>query len=527
MAEIRLPPPGRSLTNVIVGRFQPFTLGHLKMAERMQQENSLPTAIVVVKPSESSRFPFGERLTLQLLNEVSHSNSSLHEIVWASTAYIPEIIKALRRKGLEPNLLAHGSDRGPDYRKQMDYVSNKMYPPLTSLNLYEVDREDGISATKVREALKNGDRETFEKLTPEELNPLYEKLKEALDSGLNTNERKRKAMADKEKFVPETIEEYKEGNYQNPGRQGDTKFVPETTHDYTNKNYSNSLHVGSPSLDGYRKVKRKYGENPELRVSTYAPLRNKVLSFIGDREITRQEFKEYLDKLAGEHGHVRGVTVPMFVSKNKAFVKRVKRHNEEEKYRLTTYGKRVKDILDRDLMYSDMRESSSDKVFSSVEEVETSIKKSLDVDENDERAVVEIATAEDILTTLKEAGWSEGDVYEAVNLIASKDEPERIWSFSVAEKIVEVVDESGTDRPKVRDTLKKEMKDKGLSPESEKVESLVRMFKGKRSEGIEHDKEEIKEEIVEVLVDEFGASSGDAKEIADRVIQVGIEEGSA
>ena len=50
--------------NILIGRFQPFHNGHLKMAKAMKKENDLPCIVAVVHPGHNSsgKSPFDEDL---------------------------------------------------------------------------------------------------------------------------------------------------------------------------------------------------------------------------------------------------------------------------------------------------------------------------------------------------------------------------------------------------------------------------------------------------------------------------------
>jgi phosphopantetheine adenylyltransferase len=111
--------------NVIMGRFQPFHLGHLKMAKKLHGENKLPTFVVVVYPghNKSGNSPFDEATIKQYMDAVVKDNSDvLVDYMIVSRGLLGSAINKLVEMGYEPHLVGAGEDRQEDYEKQMDYI---------------------------------------------------------------------------------------------------------------------------------------------------------------------------------------------------------------------------------------------------------------------------------------------------------------------------------------------------------------------------------------------------------------------
>jgi phosphopantetheine adenylyltransferase len=172
--------------NVIMGRFQPFHLGHLKMAKKLHEENKLPTFVVVVYPghNKSGNSPFDESTIKQYMDAVVKENSDvLVDYMIVSRGLLGSAINKLVEMGFEPHLVGAGEDRQEDYEKQMDYIKRtELFEKLPEdFKLVETPRS--TSATEVRKKLKDEDYAALKKMLPKSVLNLYS----GLSSELNKN----------------------------------------------------------------------------------------------------------------------------------------------------------------------------------------------------------------------------------------------------------------------------------------------------------------------------------------------------
>ena len=98
------------------------------------------------------------------------------DIVLVKSADILKIGEAVALKGYTVATWSCGTDRIDAYRKMC-----AKYAP--EVDVTEIHREDSdISATQVRNAIKNDKEEQFKELTPKPMHKLYNKFKEALEA---------------------------------------------------------------------------------------------------------------------------------------------------------------------------------------------------------------------------------------------------------------------------------------------------------------------------------------------------------
>lgn len=165
--------------NVIMGRFQPFHLGHLKMAKKLHEENSLPSFVVVVYPghNKSGKSPFNETTIKQYMDAVVQEHKDvLVDYMIVSRGLLGSAINKLVEMGYEPHLVGAGEDRQDDYAKQMEYIKRtELFDKLPEdFKLIETPRS--TSATEVREKIKDEDYASLKKLLPKSVLNLYSGL---------------------------------------------------------------------------------------------------------------------------------------------------------------------------------------------------------------------------------------------------------------------------------------------------------------------------------------------------------------
>ena len=162
--------------NICVGRFQPFTKGHLRMPEAGMKENGLGCVICMVKnKKQDSRHPFTDDIIQKEMNIIIENEKSIIDTIYITSADIKQISEECHNKGYEPKLWITGSDRYQSYNSMINGISKKtgksykeMYSLDDDFSCLEVNRTDeDISATKVRNALKNDNKSIYDKMMPE------------------------------------------------------------------------------------------------------------------------------------------------------------------------------------------------------------------------------------------------------------------------------------------------------------------------------------------------------------------------
>lgn len=146
--------------NILVGRFQPITKGHIKCAEVAYKETGHPTVLCMVETkTPDERHPFLSRNLVPIYKDLFKGHPWFEDIVLVRNADIVSISELL--KGYEINSWTCGTDRYDSYSKMAAKYSEKA--GLTpEFRVIEIPRTpEDVSATKLREALKNNDKKAF------------------------------------------------------------------------------------------------------------------------------------------------------------------------------------------------------------------------------------------------------------------------------------------------------------------------------------------------------------------------------
>lgn len=172
--------------NICLGRFQPFTKGHLRLPEAGHKENNLPCVIFMIHNKKiDSHHPFSDELIQKEMDVIKKQYKDIIiDTFYVASADIKEIARICHENDYEPRLWLTGTDRYAMYKRMATSPKyQKEYGLRSDFDAYEVHRTDeDISATKVREALKNDDKKSYDEMMPVNDDKLYNEFKDALSS---------------------------------------------------------------------------------------------------------------------------------------------------------------------------------------------------------------------------------------------------------------------------------------------------------------------------------------------------------
>lgn len=181
---------GKTPVNMFVGRFQPFTLGHAKVLETIHKENGYPVVVFLVKAKNKKKGdefkkPYDEKTQIEMFNQVKKQYPFLKEIFVINTGAIDTMFNEMRPK-YEPVLWGTGSDRMKSYGYQVNNDSYRdQLNARSDFGLFEIPRtDDNISATKVRNAMLDGDEKLFKSMTPKAIHSMYKELKSKIEDSM-------------------------------------------------------------------------------------------------------------------------------------------------------------------------------------------------------------------------------------------------------------------------------------------------------------------------------------------------------
>ena len=174
---------GKKPVNMFVGRFQPFTLGHVKVFEKMYKENGLPVVVYMVRggKADPEKRPFDEDMQQAMFAKMKKQYPFLEASFVVPNGAIDTMFAAAR-PAYEPMMWGYGTDRKKSYGAMINkqsYRDDLGVDP--SFKGFEIKRgAENISASKVRNALKIDDEKTFKKMTPKSIHKFYKPLQDIM-----------------------------------------------------------------------------------------------------------------------------------------------------------------------------------------------------------------------------------------------------------------------------------------------------------------------------------------------------------
>jgi nicotinamide mononucleotide adenylyltransferase len=139
-----------------------LTIAHYNIiANALKQFDGV--VINLVKAKVDERNPFPVELQIKMLQACFGDSI---DIMTSSTG---NIVTILNKSDKVISTVLAGTDRVQNYRDQL--VKSE------EIKVQEIPRVDEVSGTKVRNAIKNGDIETFQTNTPKQVWPFFNELK--------------------------------------------------------------------------------------------------------------------------------------------------------------------------------------------------------------------------------------------------------------------------------------------------------------------------------------------------------------
>lgn len=191
-------------TALIMGRFQPITVAHYNIIN-MARRNFQQVYVVIVDPGPMRakkkytmkgtvrvpalrkmwERPFIARFRAKLVHAALEGKLDFKNIITAPTGHVPSVMKkvydTVSREQLKKQITVFtGTDRADEYRQQLK--NDLDVTAITDVMEVKRDMDDAenVSASKVREAIANDNRDEFERLTPTGIHSYYNDMKKII-----------------------------------------------------------------------------------------------------------------------------------------------------------------------------------------------------------------------------------------------------------------------------------------------------------------------------------------------------------
>ena len=161
--------------NIVVGRFQPFTNGHLKCCTKVYKETGLKTVLCVIDTLKTDeKHPFLTKMMWSLFKSLAKKYDEIQDVLLVKNADIVKNSKILEDAGYHIKTWSCGTDRADAYRRISKYA-----PGVEIIEIFRT--EEDVSGTQVRKYIKEGDKKRFEESTPEPVHKFFDRFKTALE----------------------------------------------------------------------------------------------------------------------------------------------------------------------------------------------------------------------------------------------------------------------------------------------------------------------------------------------------------
>ncbi len=155
------------------GRFQPLTKAHTTIIEKMSKENKSCT-IFLVKGKTTSKNkdqnPFDEKTQINMINKILPTNTKVKVI---PTGFF---VDELNDMPYNNYVVYAGSDRKSQYERFKSYLDEDKTITISTIQRTDED----ISATKVRDALRNNHIDVFKNMVDKRLHYMYDYLRKII-----------------------------------------------------------------------------------------------------------------------------------------------------------------------------------------------------------------------------------------------------------------------------------------------------------------------------------------------------------
>lgn len=170
-------------SNIVIGKFQPFNNGHLKMCTRVKKENKLPVFLCVVHPgSTSKKYPFSQDLVKKSISTLVSENSDL----FSGFCFIesPLLEDALSKSGEKVNVasICVGEPGFEDMVLQREWIRKKYDTGQKGIEIFKTPIWSNNS--EIRNSVANSDFQTFKAKVPKSISLLFNEYEREMKSDI-------------------------------------------------------------------------------------------------------------------------------------------------------------------------------------------------------------------------------------------------------------------------------------------------------------------------------------------------------
>ena len=191
VAEGKHKKPETIAVNLLIGNFQPVTMGHIKAAQKLKEKNGNKVVFVALKSEEKNqKSPFSMKETRIMLEKVQQEYPELIiDVRLIASGQIEEILGSIQPL-YAPTLWGTSERRLKDYVLQLDYIKKKSIPLRLEKEFKLVELPSFVKSDEVIDSLKRSDFTEFKKLVPKSIASEFFNLQKELKADVSEKETK-------------------------------------------------------------------------------------------------------------------------------------------------------------------------------------------------------------------------------------------------------------------------------------------------------------------------------------------------
>jgi hypothetical protein len=167
--------------NIVIGKFQPFNNGHLKMCTRLKKENNLPVFLCVVHPGSEpgSKYPFSEDLIRKAIGGLTSENNKLFSGYEIITSNLLEDALNSVVKHANPASICIGERDFENMVLQREWIRNKYDLEGGDIEIYKTPQWSNNG--DIRKSIKDGDFQQFKNKVPKSIAVLFNEFSKQIN----------------------------------------------------------------------------------------------------------------------------------------------------------------------------------------------------------------------------------------------------------------------------------------------------------------------------------------------------------
>ena len=174
--------------NILIGTFQPITIGHINAAKKLNKSNNKKTLFIAIKQAKPTvKSPFSVKQTETMMNKVKNEYpNDIIGIKIIPSGQIEEIIDVIQPE-YKPELWGTTEKRIKDYALQLDYIKKRKIPLKYLEDFKLIELPSYIKSEDVIKIIKDSDFSEFKKNVPKSIFSEFFNLQKELTSLIKEN----------------------------------------------------------------------------------------------------------------------------------------------------------------------------------------------------------------------------------------------------------------------------------------------------------------------------------------------------